>query len=199
MDDRPIDALARRFDRLERQNRRLRRAVALLGVAAVALAIPGAWRARPVAARQAERQAAGNPAADRSPAELVRERLDLSRRALDIITKSWSRGAPVMNQAGDVYAWSSRLMGTQIYLSMAEGEARVEDPEVYLGLSNIQPNPGRTAAFRDHLARMRAWEDRLRPLAKSGVLSTLGFLEVEPRRVQAELWLARERQKSGQR
>ena len=194
MDDRPIDAPDRRLGRLERQNRRLRRAVVLLAIAAVAPAIPGAWKARPVAARQVEKK----EAVERPPAELVRERLDLSRRALDIITRSWSRGAPVMNQAGDVYSWSSRLMGTQIYLSMAEGETRVEDPEVYLSLTNIKPNPERTAAFRDHLARMRAWEERLRPLARSGVLSTLGFLEVESRRVQAELWLARERQKQGQ-
>ena len=196
MADRPIDAPARRPGRLRRENRRLRRAVALLGVAAFGLAIPGVWKARPVAARQVERPDGGDQAAERPPAELVRERLDLSRRALAIIMKSWSRGAPVMNQAGDVYAWSSRLMGTQIYLSMAEGEPRVEDPEVYLRLSNLKPNPERTAAFRDHLARMRAWEDRLRPLAQSGVLSTLGFLEVESRRVQAELWLARERQRN---
>ena len=173
-------------------NRRLLTAGAASLAALAVVAGFGPWRSRPASARPVEIRAGEERGAD----ELARERREVSKRALGIIDRSWEIGAPVRDAAGDVHMWSSRLLGTEIYLSMAEGETRVEDAEVYLSLTGIKPNPNRTTAFEQHLARMRSWENRLRRLADQGVMSTIGFLDVESRRIQAELWLARERQKA---
>ena len=200
MDDPTIDAMARRLDRLDRENRRLKWAggLAAAGVA-VALAFPGAWRPRPAAAGQVERPAAVGQVerpepADRPAAELVQERLEVAQKAIGIIMRSWARGAPDTNSAGEIYYWSTVVLGSHLFLSMAEGEPRVENANAYLALKAVKPNPARIVAFEQHLARMRTWEDRLRPLAQKGVLSTLGFLSIESRRLEAEIWLARERE-----
>ncbi len=145
--------------------------------------------------RLAAGAAAEDGAADRDAEAMARERRDVARRALEIIARSWEVGAPVRDQAGDVHVWSTRLLGTEIYLSLPGNGPRVEDAEVYLALPDIPPDPSRLRAFEQHLERMRRWEDRLRPLAASGVLSSLGFLDVESRRIQAELWLYREKAK----
>jgi hypothetical protein len=81
-------------------------------------------------------------------------------------------------------------------LSLSADEPRTQDVEVYLTLMHCRPKAERLAAFEDHVARMRTWEKKFRPLAGNGTLSTLDFLELQARRLQAEAWLAREKLKS---
>lgn len=198
------DATERRLEALERALRRRRRATA---VAAIALAATAALatlaRPRPTAAQQnlpREKDVrpyrtppAGEP---RDHMVVVEERRRMAQHALDLINNVGGQGNPINNQVGTIYDWSTRLLGAQIYLSMSEGEPRVEAPEVYLALPHVEPKPGRVAAFEAHWRRMRDWEERIRGLAATGRVSRLMFLEIQAHRLQAELWLAREKLKA---
>ncbi|GAC1315433.1 MAG: hypothetical protein NVSMB14_15350 [Isosphaeraceae bacterium] len=132
------------------------------------------------------------PDEPREPMEIAKDRRAMSFQALEMMNRTGMRGNPVANQPMDIYLWSVRMLGAEIYTSMDEGEMRVEDPEVFLALPHVKSNQKRSEAFRAHWDRMKAWEDRIRPLARTGTLSHLNFLEFEFRRLQAELWLARE-------
>ena len=127
------------------------------------------------------------------PATVAAAQRDLARRALGFIELSSSRGAPVSNQTYKIYLWSYRLLTSQLFLSLPADAQRTEDPEVYFTTSKAEPNPDRLNAFEEHWARMKAWEERLRPLVRSGTMPALDLMEVEAHRIQAELWLSRER------
>jgi hypothetical protein len=184
-------AMAQRLDRLERAQRSWKRAISLGVALAVLLVAAGLVRPRGAAARQGRVGAEDHLA-------LARERLAISQQALEFIRRSAARGAQVINQREDFYRWSYRLLGDQIYLSMSDDDPRVADPEVYLAVSHARPDPARTAAFEAHAKRMREWEDQMRPLYRSGVLAPIDFLDVQSYRLEAELWLARERIKERQ-
>jgi hypothetical protein len=150
---------------------------------------------RPVA-RGARADDAAVARLEQEARDSVLERQRLCQDVLQIQRASWNLGAPVANQPDLIYDWSTRLLGTQIYLSLPEHGPRVEDPEVYLALPNVPPNPVRLAAFQAHLARMRQWEDRLRPLVRDRIMPPLDFKSIQAHRQQAELWILRERLKS---
>lgn len=195
MDPRPLAKLTDRLDRLERANRVWRR-LALAGFALAALlAASSLGRPRTLTAQQTEPpivKAVGGPP---DHVKLAQERLQLSKKAIQIMNELSARGNPVANPRQEFYRWSYRMLGDQIYLSLNDADPRVADPEVYLAVSHANANPARLAAFAGHLKRMTYWEDVSRPLARSGTMSVLSFLEVQARRVEAELWLARERLK----
>ncbi|HWE36413.1 MAG TPA: hypothetical protein VG406_07550 [Isosphaeraceae bacterium] len=195
------DALARRIEALERSLRR-RRLAALAAIAAAAtfcfLERPRAMVAQQNLPRETDVRPFNPPPAGepRDHIVVVEERLKMARHALELIANVGLLGNPVNNQVGDIYTWSKRLLGSQIYLSMSEGEPRVEDPEVYLALPHVEPKRDRVAAFEAHWRRMREWEERIRGLAAAGRVSRLMFMEIQAHRLQAELWLARERLKA---
>jgi hypothetical protein len=182
-------SLTTRLDRLERENRRWRLGALALVIGCLSVVVGRMGEHRVLAARAADE---ANNAPEDALAS-VRSRQKLSREALDIIRASWKVGAPVLNQPNDIYRWSTRLLGAQIYLSMGAEEIRVEEPEVYLALTNVKPNSERLEAFEAHLQRMRDWEDRLRPLARGKIMAPLDFKNIQANRYQAEVWLARER------
>jgi hypothetical protein len=187
-----LDALCRRLRRLERENRGWRSAGAALVLAG--LVIPAASLAhRRAEARQEP------PAAARAnvPESIVRNRLELARKALAIIRRKTALGPQVSHPVQDTYRWSVLQLGTQIYLSMGNDEPKVEDPEVYLAITTARPSRNRLAAFQAHYDLMKYWEDRLRPLADSTIMAPLDFLDVQQHRLQAELWLAREKERHG--
>jgi hypothetical protein len=183
-------AILTRLDRLEAENKRWRRLALWLAAALAALIV-----AAPVGDSHSTLAAPQAAAASSSPDAVasVEARRRLAQDALDMIRISWRIGAPISNQPSDIYNWSRILLGSQIYLGMAEGEPRVEDPDVYLALPDVRTQPERLDAFEAHARRMRQWEDRLRPLARSRIMAPLAFKEIEAHRHQAEMWLARER------
>jgi hypothetical protein len=191
----PFAPMAGRLDRPGRAHRFWRRA-AFLGIALAALhAASGLVRPRGAAAQQ---PGGASPPATADHLALARARLKLSQQALEFIRRSAARGAQVINQREDFYRWSYRLLGDQIYLSMADDDPRVADPEVYLVVSHARPSAERTAAFEAHAQRMKEWEDLMRPLYNRQVLSPIDFLDVQSYRLEADLWLARERGKEQQ-
>jgi hypothetical protein len=191
MDDDLIDAMAARLERLERENRRWRWAGALAVVATAGLVCIGTMWPRVVEARQSA------PLSEeaKDSAALVEDQLQLTRRALKIIEQTETRGAMIPNPVTQVYEWSTRSLAAQIYLSMSKDEPKTQNIEVYLSLAKCEPKAKRVAAFEDHLARMRHWENKFRPLVSSGKLSVLDYLHIQTNRLQAETWLARERLK----
>lgn len=201
-----IAALTQRIERLERSGRLWRRLALAVLVAALSAAFAGtAWpladddQPEPKAAGladddQPEPKAAEKPGPG-SHIELARARLGLSRRALGIVRNAAREGANIINQREDYYRWSYRMLGDQIYLSMSDDDPRVADPEVYLAVSDARPSPARLAAFEDHLKRMQAWEDFMRPFYNDQILSAIGFFDIQSYRLEAQLWLARERLK----
>lgn len=206
MENKEIAELKARIVRWERSRRRER--LLLLIVVGVALAVfaraPGIRGAgqnpgRAIAEkgdRPSHELHERVPEEPRPPLTIAADRRAMSFQALEMMHKTGRRGNPIANQPMDIYQWSVRMLGAEIYMSMTEDETRVEDPEVYLALPNVKPNAKRLDAFRAHWERMKAWEDRIRPVVRAGALSKLGFLEYEFRRLQAELWLAREIEKS---
>jgi hypothetical protein len=196
------DAMARRLDALERSHRNRRRLAAFAAVAAAAtfcaVQRPGAIVAQQNLPREIDVRPGGLPPAGepRDHIAVAEDRMNLARHALELIANVGLQGNPVQNQVNIIYDWSTRMLGAQIYLSMSEGEPRVEDPEVYLALPHVEPKPARVAAFEAHWRRMREWEDRIRGLAASGRVSRLMFMEIQAHRLQAELWLAREKLKA---
>lgn len=189
MDERSIDATD---GRRARQKRRGRWAGAVAVVAVATPVVLGTARPRGVEARQAP-----PPGAEaQDPAPLVEAQLKVARGALKIIDQTASRGAVVNSPELQVHYWSIRALSAQIYLSLAQDEPKTQDIEVYFSLSPCTPKAQRTAAFADHLARMKYWEDKYRPLADTGRLAALDFLVIRDHRLQAEAWLVREQLKS---
>jgi hypothetical protein len=127
------------------------------------------------------------------PRKLVEEQRKLANRALALIDRSAKIGAPVSNAATDVYQWSYRRLGTRLFLTFGPDDHRTMDPEVYLAMAQGPPNPDRIAAFEEHRELMRSWEARFRGLARTGIGSQLNFLTFQAHLLQAEIWLARER------
>jgi hypothetical protein len=140
----------------------------------------------------------GGPVPPRDEAgAAIEARIELSRQALEAIHRAERRGASAVVLREDAYRWSRRLLGDQLYACSPEEGPRVADPEVYFALASSGTDPGRIAAFEGHLRRMAGWESRMRPFYERGLLAPLDFLEVRSRRLEAELWLARERAKEG--
>jgi hypothetical protein len=50
-------------------------------------------------------------------------------------------------------------------------------------------------AFREHLDRLKTWEERFQRLHARQIISRLEFLEFQVRRIEAEAFLARELKK----
>jgi hypothetical protein len=130
-----------------------------------------------------------------STRELMSNRASLARKALELISRRTTQGTLVDKPIPEAYRWSLRLLGAEIYLSMADDEVKVADPEVYLAVAKARFSEERLGAFRDHLARMKVWEDRWRALMQKNYLSPFEFMEVQNHVLEAELWLARERLK----
>ncbi len=168
---------------------RQRPVVAGIAIACVALAASGLLPSRPLRAQQ---EKAGDAAADASR-NLVERQRELSLRALDLIAKSINLGAPVIASSEDTILWSNKLLGCRLYLSFGPGEMKTQDPEVYLSLAKGPPNPARIAAFDDHYKRTKVVEERYLPLYQRGDFSAFNFARIESSRLQAEIWLSRER------
>lgn len=126
---------------------------------------------------------------------VVKARIKLSRQALDAIRRAKRDGASALKSRTEVYRWSRRLLGDRLYASSSGDEPRVTDPEAYFALPASRTNPERLAAFEEHFQRMEELEASMRPLCERRILTALEFLEVQAYRLEAELWLARERAK----
>lgn len=196
-DNSAIVELTRRVEALERNGRFWRRlALATLAVLAM-LAAFNRPMARSLAVQNLPEDHPEEPReeAELSDIEFARQRLELSKQAIGIIQDAARKGVNIINQRLDFYRWSYRMLGDQIYLSMDGDNPRVADPEVFLAVSETRPNPSRLAAFEDHLKRMRVWEDIMRPLYRQEILPPIAFLDIQAHRLEAQLWLARERMK----
>ncbi len=191
MDNPTLDAMARRMDRLERENRRWRWAALSALIGLVALGALSGLRPRSVEARQAEKseKPPGNPS------ELYTELHRMGHRAIAIIDETVDMGAPVSDPSFKVSTWSLRLLGTDFIASSPKEGPRTLEPEIALALAKGPLGPERIKALREHLARMRLWENRFRPLVRDGRLSALDFMEFQARRIVAEAWLARAMEK----
>jgi hypothetical protein len=126
---------------------------------------------------------------------LVAKRGKLARQAVDLITRKTPQGPLVNNPRHELYLWSLRLLGAEIYLSMNDEELKVEDPEVYLAVAKARPSAARERAFDDHLKRMQAWEAGWRLLVERNVMSPFQLLEVQHHVLEAQLWVNREKLK----
>ena len=184
MDARDRDAIERRIGRLERSSRRWRGAAAAAVVGAALAAVGGA--------SSQEGAGAADPG---DPEALYQELHRTGDRAMALVERSLRLGAFVTDAPTVVATWSLRILEAELYRRpMADGR-RTTDPEVYLTRETGPPDPAAVAAFRTHRDRLKRWEDRFRPLARDGTLSELDFLELQARRIAAEAWLARERNK----
>ncbi|HEU5117473.1 MAG TPA: hypothetical protein VFT74_12585, partial [Isosphaeraceae bacterium] len=65
-------------------------------------------------------------------------------------------------------------------------------------VSNAKPSRDRTIAFEAHRDRLLEWEQQMRPLYEQNILSPIDFMDIQSYRLEAELWLARERLKEAQ-
>lgn len=203
MHDSQVDVLGLRIDRLEQEHERWNRRAARfrLAACAVLVAVFGSlFRDLPVRTTRAQQPDAKGleRSLDRSsdPQALYEDQQRLARKALSMIDQATRRGIPAVDQATQEYLWSTRLLGAQIYLSLPASAPKASDPEVFLSLPRIAPDPKRLAAFETHLRRMKIWEDRLHEVSRRGALSVLDLTSAEYRRLQAEIWLARERLKT---
>lgn len=190
-----IPQILRRLERMERSLRFWKR-LALGALVALTAALLTRGEPPRVLARQAP--APPPPAQGQTDPDhiaLAKRRLLLSRKGLDIVRQSARNGALMSNQRDYLYRWSYRLLGDQIYLSLEDDDPRVPDPEVYLGVLDAKPNRDRTLAFQAHRDRLLEWEQQMRPLYEKGILSPIDFMDIQSYRLEAELWLARERMK----
>jgi hypothetical protein len=179
--------------RWERRARAWRRAVACAFLAQGCILVGMSWGA--LVQAQVEGPEAG-PKND--PSALVGDQVALCQRALETIARATVRGIPARNQPNDEYLWSLRRLQAKIFASLAAGEPKTEDPEVYLSLPGIKPSSVRLKAFEEHWLRMKRWETRLQGVVDRGAMSPLDFMSIEFHRLQAETWLAREQQKAKQ-
>jgi len=129
------------------------------------------------------------------PKVLYDEQLQLAQKTLSIIDQATRRGIPALDQAQQEHFWSVRTLEAEIYLSLPEHEPKAGDPQVFLSLPGIEPDANRLAAFEAHLRRMKSWEEKLKGAAQRGAISVLDIKYAEFRRLQAEIWLAREKLK----
>ena len=196
--------LSARLEQLERSERRWRRL--FLGTAGIVVAgMASALAPVPVTARQAAPNRAPNAAAapktaaaQANPGEpadasaLYYELHRISHRAEEMMERSFRMGAPVVDMAGQVVAWSHSLLAADLYRTTEGTKYRTTNAEVNLALAEGPPNPDRVAAFREHFNRVKYWEDRLRPLAADGRYPALSLLALQSSRLEAEAWLSRE-------
>jgi hypothetical protein len=162
--------------------------VAGLAVAAIGLAW---WGIGPRALRAQEKEA--KP--DRTAA-LVEQKLQLSLNILKLVDKSRAMGAPVRAPTQEIALWSRHVLEARIYLSLAKSDFRTQDVEVYLSRAKGPANAERVAAFEEYLRRVKALEDLYRPLFERGNFSAYDFGMIEALRLQAEIWLSREKERA---
>jgi hypothetical protein len=168
---------------------------AALAAAALTLNVMTVAWAGPLRPRATEAQRGGEVGLPADGARAASEaRLALSKQAIDVIRRPARDGALFVGRREDFYRWSRRQLGDELFLSLPESGPRAADPEVYLTLARSRPSPVRVAAFEEHLHRMRELESAMLPLKEQRLLSALDFLEVQAHRLEAELWLARERE-----
>ncbi|MDB5351855.1 MAG: hypothetical protein JWN86_3102 [Planctomycetota bacterium] len=187
MSDNALSMLAANVRRLQRENRRWRRAATVVLLMAVAAAFSGGLRPGMIVAQEAS--SVKDPG---DPLAVYQQLRTAALEALDLVDKSVKLGAPGPDPAGRVAGWSFRLISADIYLITSNSAVRTSDPEIYLSWAKGPPDPRAVRAFSEHLARMKLWEDRFRPLARDRQFSALDFLEIQSRRIQAEGMLARE-------
>lgn len=167
------------------RDRRIFAGVAVGAIAAAGFVLGGA---RPLGARSA---------LDDKTRALVEAQVKLATKALHLIENSRQIGAPVRAAPEERYVWSRRLLEARIYLTLAETEPKTEDVEVYLNQARGPAVAERVAAFEAHLERMKQNEKWYRPLYESTRMSAFDFARVEFNRLQAEVWLSRERTHDG--
>ncbi len=183
-----LEALQRRLDRLERQNRCWRGLALLLLAAMTGLGL--FQGARPIVVEAQQRRLdVGDPG---EPAPLFVSQVKMAQRALEIIDDTISIGAPVPNPSSVVFNWSYRMLSAELFATTENDPVQFAEPEVYLSQAKGDPVQARVRSLEKHLARMKQWEARFRPLAEGSKFSLLDFLEIQARRLQAEQWLARE-------
>lgn len=198
----PIPQILERLEKLERSLVLWRRVAGILVVVLAAVLVgrnvggPDA-RAQETPIPSTEGAIQEGAAKDREPdhVRLAKQRLALSRRAIEIINAATRKNATMVNQRDYLYRWSYRLLGDQIYLTLEDEDPRVPDPEVYLGVLDAKPSRERTLAFEAHRDRLLTWERSMRPYYERNILSAIDFMDIQSYRLEAELWLARERMK----
>lgn len=202
MEELPVDRLSIRVDRLEqecarlqRQARRWKRIGSAILIAATAIFVANAQE-RNTSAQQPDKKN-GSRSEQRldDPKVLYDEQLQLAQKTLSIIDQATRRGIPALDQAQQEHFWSVRTLEAEIYLSLRGNEPKAGDPQVFLSLPGIEPDANRLVAFEAHLRRMKSWEEKLKGAAQRGAISVLDIKYAEFRRLQAEIWLARERLK----
>jgi hypothetical protein len=124
---------------------------------------------------------------------LVEKKLQTCLRVVTLIEKSRRMGAPVRASAQELTLWSRQVLEARIYLSLTRDERKTQDIEVYLSLAKGPANPARVAAFEQYARAMKAQEDLFRPQFEAGNLSAYDFAMLEAIRLQAEIWLSREK------
>jgi hypothetical protein len=126
-------------------------------------------------------------------AALVEEKLRVCLKVLELIDKSRKIGAPVQGYSFEMIRWSRQVLEARIYLSLAKSAFKTQDVEVYLSQAKGPANAERVTAFEQYLRSMRSLEALYRPLYQKGNFSTYDFAQIEAVRVQADIWLSREK------
>jgi hypothetical protein len=126
-------------------------------------------------------------------AAMVKKQLARSLTLLELLDRSLAIGAAVPATSLETYFWSRHILECRLFLDPGEGAPRVQDIEFYLAQARGPARPAQVAAFEEHLGRMKALEARLRPLAERRIISPFDFAKLEYARLEAEIWLAREK------
>jgi hypothetical protein len=197
-----VDGLSIRVDRLEqecvrlrRQARRWKRIGGAVLIAATTLFV-ASDQERITSAQQPDKKNDSRGEDRRNdPTVLYEDQLKLAQKTLSIIDQATRRGIPALDQAQQEHFWSVRTLEAEIYLSLRGNEPKAGDPQVFLSIPGIEPDANRLAAFDAHLRRMKSWEEKLKGAAQRGAISVLDIKYAEFRRLQAEIWLAREKLK----
>ena len=138
-------------------------------------------------------QEAENVLKNDKSAALVEQKLQVCLKVLELIDKSRKIGAPVQGYSFEMIRWSRQVLEARIYLSLEKSAFKTQDVEVYLSQAKGPPSPERVSAFEQYLRSMRSLEDLYRPLYQKGNFSTYDFAQIEAVRLQAEIWLSREK------
>jgi hypothetical protein len=117
----------------------------------------------------------------------------LSLRSIELLDRSLAIGAAVQATGLETYFWSRHVLEARLFLDPGDGAPRVQDIELYLAQARGPAQPAQVAAFEEHARRMKALEERLRPLAERRLLSAFDWVKVEFARLEAAVWLAREK------
>ncbi len=175
-------------DRLARSIRRLR-----LGLAAATIALAASWIG-PALRVSANAKPGPTPTAQAEEINAqVQTQLRLAKKALALLANSRQIGAPVAASSREQYSWSRRQLECEVFLTFRADEPRTQDVEVYLNRAKGPSDPARRAALEGHVARMKDLEARYRRLYETQQFSAFDFAQVEYSRMEAEVWLAREK------